>query len=406
MTSTRRAHSAGRARLRAGTASSSGSATPARRPASSCRRSASAAPATPGPRPACATKASYVLEQGDIRFVVSGALAADSPIADHVRKHGDGVHDLAWLVDDATRLRRGRGGPRRAVRCATVDRDRRPRRPRARAGRGLRRDRAHLRRPRPLPRPALEPGYTAENLPEPDGRARRRPDAHRPRRRQRRAGPARRLGALLQRRARLRRAAALRRRPDPHRVLRADVDRRVGRLARSSCRSTSRPTGCEEPDPGVHRALRRPRRAAHRAAHRRHRRHASRRCATAACASCRCPTRTTTRPGSALAGFDLPWDALQRLNILADRDDDGYLLQIFTETITDRPAVFFEIIERRGARGFGEGNFKALFEAIERDQQRRAGRPDDAALPPGRRRAAQAAHAHHHATTARSRPKS
>jgi 4-hydroxyphenylpyruvate dioxygenase len=72
-----------------------------------------------------------------------------------------------------------------------------------------------------------------------------------------------------------------------------------------------------------------------------------------------------------LAGFDLPWDALQRLNILADRDHGGYLLQIFTETITDRPAVFFEIIERRGAKGFGEGNFKALFEAIERDQARR-----------------------------------
>ena len=58
-------------------------------------------------------------------------------------------------------------------------------------------------------------------------------------------------------------------------------------------------------------------------------------------------------------------------NILADRDQDGYLLQIFTETITDRPTVFFEIIERRGANGFGEGNFKALFEAIERDQERR-----------------------------------
>jgi 4-hydroxyphenylpyruvate dioxygenase len=72
-----------------------------------------------------------------------------------------------------------------------------------------------------------------------------------------------------------------------------------------------------------------------------------------------------------LAGFELPWDALRRANILADRDHDGYLLQIFTETITDRPAVFFEIIERRGARGFGEGNFKALFEAIERDQERR-----------------------------------
>jgi 4-hydroxyphenylpyruvate dioxygenase len=72
-----------------------------------------------------------------------------------------------------------------------------------------------------------------------------------------------------------------------------------------------------------------------------------------------------------LAGFELPWDELQRLNILADLDERGYLLQIFTETITDRPAVFFEIIERRGATGFGEGNFKALFEAIERDQERR-----------------------------------
>ena len=59
------------------------------------------------------------------------------------------------------------------------------------------------------------------------------------------------------------------------------------------------------------------------------------------------------------------------LNILVDHDDDGYLLQIFTETVTDRPTVFFEIIQRCGARGFGEGNFKALFEAIERDQARR-----------------------------------
>jgi 4-hydroxyphenylpyruvate dioxygenase len=72
-----------------------------------------------------------------------------------------------------------------------------------------------------------------------------------------------------------------------------------------------------------------------------------------------------------LAGVDLPWADLQELRILVDRDADGHLLQIFTETVTDRPTVFFEIIERRGARGFGEGNFKALFEAIERDQARR-----------------------------------
>jgi 4-hydroxyphenylpyruvate dioxygenase len=59
---------------------------------------------------------------------------------------------------------------------------------------------------------------------------------------------------------------------------------------------------------------------------------------------------------------------LRRLGILADRDDDGYLLQIFTKTAQDRPTLFFEVIERHGARGFGDGNFKALFEAIEREQ--------------------------------------
>lgn len=59
---------------------------------------------------------------------------------------------------------------------------------------------------------------------------------------------------------------------------------------------------------------------------------------------------------------------LAELGVLVDRDDDGYLLQIFTKNVQDRPTVFFEVIQRKGARGFGEGNFKALFEAIERDQ--------------------------------------
>jgi 4-hydroxyphenylpyruvate dioxygenase len=66
--------------------------------------------------------------------------------------------------------------------------------------------------------------------------------------------------------------------------------------------------------------------------------------------------------------IDESWEDLRRLRILADRDDDGYLLQIFTKTAQDRPTLFFEVIERHGARGFGEGNFKALFEAIEREQ--------------------------------------
>jgi 4-hydroxyphenylpyruvate dioxygenase len=72
-----------------------------------------------------------------------------------------------------------------------------------------------------------------------------------------------------------------------------------------------------------------------------------------------------------LAGVDLPWEALADLGILVDRDHDGHLLQIFTETLTDRPTVFFEVIQREGATGFGEGNFKALFESIERAQARR-----------------------------------
>jgi len=62
---------------------------------------------------------------------------------------------------------------------------------------------------------------------------------------------------------------------------------------------------------------------------------------------------------------------LERLGILVDRDEDGYLLQIFTKPIEDRPTVFFEIIQRKGARSFGKGNFKALFEAIEREQELR-----------------------------------
>jgi len=64
-------------------------------------------------------------------------------------------------------------------------------------------------------------------------------------------------------------------------------------------------------------------------------------------------------------------DDLRRLGILVDRDDEGYMLQIFTKPVGDRPTMFFEVIERHGARGFGEGNFKALFEAIEREQERR-----------------------------------
>ncbi|WPP53559.1 4-hydroxyphenylpyruvate dioxygenase [Catalinimonas niigatensis] len=66
-----------------------------------------------------------------------------------------------------------------------------------------------------------------------------------------------------------------------------------------------------------------------------------------------------------------PIEELRKLGVLVDRDEEGYLLQIFTKPVQDRPTVFYEIIERKGARSFGKGNFKALFEAIEREQELR-----------------------------------
>ncbi len=66
-----------------------------------------------------------------------------------------------------------------------------------------------------------------------------------------------------------------------------------------------------------------------------------------------------------------PIEELRKLGILVDRDEEGYLLQIFTKPVQDRPTVFYEIIDRKGARSFGKGNFKALFEAIEREQELR-----------------------------------
>jgi 4-hydroxyphenylpyruvate dioxygenase len=69
--------------------------------------------------------------------------------------------------------------------------------------------------------------------------------------------------------------------------------------------------------------------------------------------------------------IDEELEPLAKLGILVDRDDEGYLLQIFTKPVEDRPTLFFEIIQRKGAKSFGKGNFKALFEALEREQEAR-----------------------------------
>jgi len=70
-------------------------------------------------------------------------------------------------------------------------------------------------------------------------------------------------------------------------------------------------------------------------------------------------------------------DSLEKLNILIDFDDKGYLLQIFTKPVEDRPTLFYEVIQRRNHEGFGAGNFKALFESIERDQAMRGNLSSD-----------------------------
>jgi len=69
--------------------------------------------------------------------------------------------------------------------------------------------------------------------------------------------------------------------------------------------------------------------------------------------------------------IDEPIEELRRLGVLVDRDDEGYMLQLFTRPVEDRPTLFYEVIQRKGSRSFGKGNFKALFEAIEREQELR-----------------------------------
>ncbi len=83
------------------------------------------------------------------------------------------------------------------------------------------------------------------------------------------------------------------------------------------------------------------------------------------------PTTYYDEARERVGAVDESWDDLAELGILVDRDDEGYLLQLFTEPVQDRPTVFYEIIQRHGAQGFGVGNFRSLFEAVERAQAER-----------------------------------
>jgi len=327
-----------------------------------------------GPESGVPDRASYVLEQGEVRFVVTGALDAASPIADHVRRHGDGVHDLAWVVDDVeatfdAAIERGARAVREpwdevdelgTLRLAQI----------AAYGETVHTfvDRGRYGAESGMAR--LEPGFHDERLPPSpvgpevglvridhvvgnveQGRLQDWVDFY--------AGV---LGfdqlvhfdddQIATEYSALMSTVVW----DGSTIV-MPLNEPADGLKKSQIQEY---LDCYD-GPGVqHIALRTDDIVTTVDALRRR-----------GVRFMEVPDTYYVEAAERLAGFDLPWDELQRLQILADRDDEGYLLQIFTETVTDRPTVFFEIIERHGATGFGEGNFKALFEAIERDQARR-----------------------------------
>jgi 4-hydroxyphenylpyruvate dioxygenase len=313
---------------------------------------------------------SYVMEQGEIRLTITGGLAPDSPIAEHVRRHGDGVHDLAWLVDDhhgafAAAVARGATSRREPwtledehghLRLATI---------------GTYGETQHtFVDRRDYGGPALAPGYRTDDLP---------PDP---------VGPPVGLRAIdhvvgnvplgeLDGWVRF-----------YEQVLGFDQlvhfdDEQIS-TEFSALRSTVVWDGkrivlpINEPAEGRRKSQIQEYVEAYGGSGVQHIALATDDIVTTVSALRARGVRFMRVPGTyyreareRLAGVDLAWADLEQHNILADRDRDGHLLQIFTETVMDRPTLFFEIIERRGATGFGEGNFKALFEAIERDQERR-----------------------------------
>lgn len=324
-----------------------------------------------GPETGHRDKVSYVLEQGEIRFVITGALDPDSPIAAHVREHGDGVHDLAWVVDDvevayAAALARGArsirapwtedddGGTLHLATIATYGETQH-----TFVGRGR------------YAGPSLAPGYTDEDLlPDPIG-----PEVGL-------VGLDHVVGNVPK--------GSLEQWVDFYgQVLGFDqlvhFDDEAISTEYSALMSTVVWDGSKivmpinEPADGKKKSQIQEYIEAYRGAGVQHLALATDDIVSTVRALRARGVRFMTVPDTyyaeakeRLAGVDdVPWDDVERLNILVDQDHEGHLLQIFTEPIMDRPTVFFEIIERRGARGFGEGNFKALFEAIERDQARR-----------------------------------
>ena len=322
-----------------------------------------------GPETGVPDKASYVLEQGSIRLVVTAGLSAMSPITAHVQHHGDGVRDLAWSVDDVE-----------GAFASAVERGARPVRPPAECAdeHGVVRaatvasygETVHSFVDRSAHRSAFGPGYHAEGLP---GAA---------------PGPAVGLERI------------------DHVVGNVELgqlehwvdfyesvlgfsellhyDDEQIRTEYSALMSTVVWNGesivlpLNEPAEGRRRSQIQEYLDTYDGPGVQHMAFATHDIVGTVRALRARGVRFLETPEtyyddvrSRLGHLDLPWDTLADLGILVDEDREGHLLQVFTENITDRPTLFLEIIQRAGANGFGEGNFKALFEAIEREQDRR-----------------------------------
>lgn len=322
-----------------------------------------------GPETGISDRVSYVLAQGDVRFVITAGLDPDGDIARHVGRHGDGIRHLAWRVGDAVKA-----AETAAAKGAQVVAD--PANVAGEAGSvttaaiATYGETRHVFVDRSDWHGGWGPGFT-------DGRLPRRP-----------AGSP---------------------------VGLASIDHVVGNVEQgrldewvewycgvlgfdqmrhfdadqisteySALRSTVVHNGAgvvmpiNEPAPGLRRSQIEEYLDAFRGPGVQHIALATPDIITSVAAMQNRGVRFLDMPDTyyedaraRVRGFDLPWSELQRLGIEVDVDSGGYLLQVFTETVTDRPTLFVEIIQREGANGFGEGNFKALFEAIEREQARR-----------------------------------
>ena len=322
-----------------------------------------------GPETGCRDRTSHVLTNGDVRFVVTGALDASSPIAAHVRAHGDGVQDVAFEVADAEHaydaaLQRGACGLASpavhhddggTVATATI----------ATYG-----DTVHTFVERGGYDGAHLPGFAPATLRPP-------------------CGPAVRFDRVDHVVANVERGALASWVAFYERVLGFDemvhFDDAAISTEYSALMSTVVWNGTKvvlpinEPAPGRRRSQIEEYLDYYGSPGVQHIALATGDIVATVAALRERGVRFLAVPGSyyeearqRLDGVPgLPWDDLARLGILVDRDHDGHLLQIFTEHVSGRPTAFFEVIQREGARGFGEGNFKALFEALEREQHQR-----------------------------------